>query len=302
MTNELYGLIVPIVTPLTSEQEVDVQALRRICEFQVEAGVNVIFALGTTGEFYGLSRTQRRQVVEVVVEAVAGRVPVISGICGDSTTASLAALADCSQPGVSGFVTSTPYFFAYSQAELLDYFRVLSDAAGEPLILYNYPARYRHLIDLDTISTLLAEKRVCAIKDTQGDLDYMRGLLELKSSFPDFLVFEGALPNLALSAPLGTDGSVLATGNLFPGECARLWSLAEQRDWSALGDGVSRMWAFFQEIETTAVFIAAIKGCMSLRDICGPTTAHPTSPVGPEQMSRLQETMERYDRYLIDAG
>src|SRR5688572_2905559 len=260
------GMIVPIVTPLNEQLELDLPALRRICEVQVQAGIEVIFVLGTTGEFYGLSPQQQRLVVETVLEAVAGRVAVIAGISGHSTLASLQALREYEQSGLAAYVSSTPYFMSYSQGELLDHFRILADAAQAPLILYNYPGRYRHRIEINSIHQLLEEKRVFAIKDTEGDFEYMQQLLELRKAFPSFRVFEGALPNLARSGRLGLDGSVQALANLLPKECSTLWQHISSQRWQSLDAEVARMWAFHQELESVASFIRAMKGCMAVRE------------------------------------
>jgi dihydrodipicolinate synthase/N-acetylneuraminate lyase len=292
LMTSVQGMIVPLVTPLKGRGEVDVGALKALCEIQIESGIQILFLLGTTGEFYGLSPQQRREVVDTTVQTVRGRVPVIVGISGDSTASALAALDSTRHGGVSAYVISTPYFLSYSQSELLDYFRELADAVGAAVILYNYPARYGHVIEVDTIETLVKEGRVFAIKDTAGDLEYMFRLLQLKSSQPSFRVFEGALQNLALSGRRGIDGSVQAIGNLLPAECARLWSLIKSQEWTILERETTRMWQFHRDIEGVAIFIAALKGCMELRGWCNALPAKPTQVVGDPAREHLRKLMQ----------
>ncbi len=291
---KIQGMIVPIITPLTPAGEVDVPRLRSLCEIQIRAGIDVLFILGTTGEFYGLTSNQRRLVTDVVLETVKGRVPILAGISGDSTASALAALADCRRDGIAGYVAGTPYFLNYNQNEVGDFFTTLSEAVGQPLVLYNFPFRYRNAIELDTIDKLLSQNKAFAIKDVSGDLGYMRGLLTLKKTYPGFLVFEGALPNLGKSAPLGIDGSVQALGNLLPGECADIWSDIRNKDWFAAERKVDTMWEFHRKIETVAVFIAAVKGCMALRGWCEPKPAHPTRPADEQATKELEALMDRY--------
>lgn len=290
----LRGMIVPLVTPLTADYRVDVPALRSLCCTQIAAGINVLFVLGTTGEFYGLTSAQRREVIDVALESADGRVPVIAGVSGDSTAASLTALRDCGDNQLSGYVVSTPYFLRYSQAELTNHFRILSDSSPEqPLIIYNFPERYRHRIEISTVERLLRERRVLGIKDTSGDSSYFQDLLRLKQSFPEFLVFEGALPNLARSGTLGIDGSVQAIGNLLPHECASLWLSIVQGDWPTLEKETSHLWAFHQEIESVSIFIAALKACMAMRQWCSPMTSQPTAPLEGAQVERLRQAMQK---------
>jgi 2-dehydro-3-deoxy-D-pentonate aldolase len=291
---KIQGMIVPIITPLTSEEEVDIPHLRSLCETQIRLGIDVLFILGTTGEFYGLTSNQRRLVTDTVLETVKGRIPILAGISGDSTASALAALTDCRREGIAGYVAGTPYFLNYNQNEVRDFFSELSEAVGRLLVLYNFPSRYRNTIELATIDQLLAKNKAFAIKDVSGDLEYMRGLLDLKKTYPDFLVFEGALPNLGKSAPLGIDGSVQALGNLLPGECAEIWSDIRNKKWLAAEKKVDTMWEFHQKIETVAVFIAAAKGCMALSGWCEPKPARPTRSADEQEMTKLKDLMNRY--------
>ena len=109
------GIIVPIITPLTSDQQVDVQALAGLCERQVRAGTNVIFALGTTGEFYALTHEQRRQVVDVIVQTVDGKIPVIVGISGDSTAARWLITASAARVPWPAMSPARPIFQLYAR-------------------------------------------------------------------------------------------------------------------------------------------------------------------------------------------
>jgi dihydrodipicolinate synthase/N-acetylneuraminate lyase len=289
--NRIQGMIVPLATPLTPDGRVDAARLRNLCDLQIRAGIDVLFVLGTTGEFYGLTSDQRRQVVDVTLEAVNNRVPVLAGISGDGTASALAALADGRRPEIAAYVAGPPYFMNYNQDELFDFFSNLADDAGRPLVLYNFPYRYRNAIALDTIEALLAQKKAFAIKDVSGNLEYIRGLIALRDRYPGFRVFEGALPNLAKSAPLGIEGSVQALGNLLPRPCADLWSLIRRGDWTTLEARVDHMWSFHQKIEAVAIFITALKGCMELRGWCDRRPARPTRPADPRQMAELENLM-----------
>lgn len=292
---KLGGIIVPIITPLNDQQQVDAKALAELCRRQVQAGVNVLFALGTTGEFYALTHEQRRQVVDITVEAVEGKIPVIVGISGDSTAAALENYRVCRHEGVTGYVASTPYFFSYSQDELADHFRRLAAGIGQPLILYNYPGRYRHRIDVPTVAKLASEGLVTSIKDTAGDFEYMKELLELKrSTYPKLGVYESALPNVAKAAPLGIDGSVQALANLFPEEFAAVWAAIVRHDWAAVTRDTARLWDFHTAMEKVAIFIASLKGCMAVRKWCAATPGAPTAPVSPAQLQQLEDLLKGF--------
>ena len=291
---KISGMIVPIITPLDNRQQVDEQALANLCELHIRSGTNVIFALGTTGEFYGITHEQRKQVVGVIVSSVAGRIPVIVGISGDSTASAIVNYNTCRQDGVSGYVASTPYFLSYSQDELLDHFRKLADRIGGPLILYNYPGRYRHRIDIPTVATLAQEGLVSSIKDTAGDFEYLKELLVLKRQFPKLGVFESALNNLAKAAPLGVDGSVQADSNLFPVEFAAVWSAISARDYPRVTAATTRLWDFHVAMEKVAIYIASLKACMAIRGWCSPQPTAPTRAVSAAQHQQLEGLLSTF--------
>ncbi|MCX6623436.1 MAG: dihydrodipicolinate synthase family protein, partial [Acidobacteria bacterium] len=230
--------------------------------------------------------------VETVCEAVAGRAPVIAGVSGHSTPAAAEALRELRHAPVDGFVSSTPYFMSYSQPELAGHFQALAETAGGPVILYNYPGRYRHLIEIATIRLLLEQGAAFAIKDTDGDFDYMLRLLELKRQFPDFLVFEGALQNLARAGRLGIDGSVQVIANLWPEECASLWRQLQLGQWESLEADVNRLWKFHQDMEAVLPFIRSLKGCMALRGFSSATPVPPMQPADPHAAARLRALMD----------
>lgn len=120
------GMIVLLVTSLATDGEVDTDALARLCLVQIEAGIDCLFVLGTTGEFYGLTLAQRR----TVVENVNGRIPVVAGITGDSSASALETFWACRNDGLAGYVSSTPCLMHSGQEELADYFRRLADTVA----------------------------------------------------------------------------------------------------------------------------------------------------------------------------
>jgi 4-hydroxy-tetrahydrodipicolinate synthase len=282
------GMIVPIVTPFTAVGAIDEPALGLQARRLIEAGVDTLFALGTTGEFYGLALDQRRRAVDLVLDAAGGRTPVVVGVTGDSTASTMATLAAVRHPRVAGYVVSTPYFLSYTQAELIDFFHAVAAAVGGPIILYNYPSRYKHRIDIDTVAALVADGTANAIKDTAGDFEYFQQLAQVKKSHPGFAIFESSLKNLAKAAPLDIDGSVQAIGNLLPDECAAMWRQVVAREDSRLAETVAKLWDFHCRIETAGIFIAALKAAMSTRGWCANVTAAPTKPLATEQVEGLR--------------
>lgn len=288
-TRPVQGLICPILTPFTQEGAVDHPALAAHARRLVAAGVETLFVLGTTGEFHGLTLAERAAVMRTVLDH-AGAVPVVAGISGESTRASLAILAAIQDPRLAGVVASTPYFMDYRQDELLAYFRSLAQAYGGPLILYNYPSRYRHRIDLETVEQLVAEGTAWAMKDTDTDLAYTGALVQLRARQPRFAVFASHCEHLGAYARLGIQGTVQATSNLLPEIFTALWPRVRAGGSAALDADVAHLWAFHRAMAAVGTYLVALKAGCAARGWCRPDTAPPTRPAdaaGIEAMRRL---------------
>ena len=164
----LRGVIVPILTPLTPDEAVDLVSLRRLVNYLVDNGVHGIWAAGTTGEFAALDEPARRLVIETVAEETAGRVPVIGNVSAPATRAAAgtaAALRDCPLAGVAA---TPPYYYSHSQTELSDHFHAIRERCHHPLWVYNIPSTVKLTVEPTTIAALAADGTVVGVKDSSG--------------------------------------------------------------------------------------------------------------------------------------
>src|SRR5579875_1637861 len=135
----LHGIIPPILTPLTDEEEVDHASLRRLVTYLLDQGVHGIWVTGTTGEFPCFDQAEREAIVRTVVETVGGRVPVIAGIGDASTRLAIQHGRAAWRAGADAVALTAPYYYVNSQEELLDHFRAVRAAVDLPLMVYNIP-------------------------------------------------------------------------------------------------------------------------------------------------------------------
>jgi 4-hydroxy-tetrahydrodipicolinate synthase len=132
-----HGIVPPIVTPLTKDGEIDESGLRRLINFLLDGGVHGLFPIGTTGEFYGLSKDQFRLVLEVTVDETKGRVPVYAGV-NHITTRGIIELAEIAEDvGADALSTLTPMFLSPNQNQIYRHYKSLAESTGLPIILYN---------------------------------------------------------------------------------------------------------------------------------------------------------------------
>jgi len=212
--------MVAVVTPFSADGSVDESALRDLVEWQIESGTDAIVATGTTGEGSTLSEGERIAVWVTVIDAVAGRVPVVCGSGTNDTRASVAATKRAKALGADGALVITPYYNKPSQAGLEAHFRAVA-SVGLPVVLYNVPGRTGVSLDLDTTLRLADVPEIVALKDATADIALA---LEAKARLGDrMLLLSGddgsALPFWAA----GGDGMISVTANVAPHICARSW-------------------------------------------------------------------------------
>jgi 4-hydroxy-tetrahydrodipicolinate synthase len=205
-----------MATPLRARDELDVAGLEKLFEHIVTAGVSGVFILGTTGEGPSLSYRLRHELIERVCRQNKGRVPVLVGITDTAfvESANLARhAADC---GADAVVVAPPYYMPEGQPELQEWLDHLVPELALPLFLYNMPPLTKVSFEMETVRHALNNPRIIGLKDSSGDLNYFRSVLELRKQRPDWAVLIGPEDKLFDSMQLGGHGGVSGGANLFP--------------------------------------------------------------------------------------
>lgn len=173
----IYGCFSPralslaIVTPFTENEEVNEAALRQLVRRVVKGGVHGVFALGTNGEFFSMSFAEKVKVAQIVVDAVAGKVPVYLGAGAVSTRETIQLAQAFEKAGADALSVITPYFLPYTQGEMVDHFQRLADATALPIVVYNIPARAGTAINPPTLAQLAKVPNIVGVKDSSGNFD-----------------------------------------------------------------------------------------------------------------------------------
>jgi 4-hydroxy-tetrahydrodipicolinate synthase len=209
-----------IVTPFTERGEVDFPALRELVDWQITEGIGLLVPCGSTGEAQTLSEGEREQVVAAVVEAAAGRGPVMAGATSNDTARAVDETRRMCRLGVDYILSASPYYNKPTQTGLYRHFSAVADAATKPVCLYNIPSRTAVNIGTDVVLKLAEHPNIMGVKESSGDLHQV---MELVAARPErFSVLAGddwlALPIIAA----GGDGLVSVTANQVPREVAGL--------------------------------------------------------------------------------
>ncbi|MGQ0694224.1 MAG: 4-hydroxy-tetrahydrodipicolinate synthase [Nitrospiraceae bacterium] len=213
------GSFVAIVTPFR-KGKIDERALAELIEWQVAKGTNGIVPCGTTGESATLSYEEHNRVIELTVEVVKRRVPVIAGTGSNSTDEAIELTKHAKQAGVDGALLITPYYNKPTQEGLYRHYKAVAEAVDLPLVLYNIPGRTGVNMLPATIARLSAIKTIVGVKEGSGSVQQASDVVQMCGDRITVLAGDDAL-TLPMMA-VGAKGVVTVTANLLPTDMANL--------------------------------------------------------------------------------
>ena len=226
------GSGVAIVTPFTTET-VNLGALGRLLDFQLENGTDAIIVCGTTGEATTMSYRERMRAVEFCVEHVDGRVPVIAGSGSNSTETAITLSRDAQMAGADGLLLVTPYYNKASQKGLIRHYTAIADAVDLPMILYDVPSRTGVTMAPETYAELSKHPNINGVKEASGNFSNIQKTRNLCSE--DFFIWSGNDDETAAICMLGGSGVISVVANILPAEIHRLTELCLANDYAAAG-------------------------------------------------------------------
>ena len=219
-----------LVTPFEQDGSIDETALRNLVAWQVESGIDFLVPCGTTGETPTLSHDEWLQVIDITVEVVAGRVPIVAGATSNSTQDAVSKAKEvAARSGVDGILTASPYYNKPTQEGQYRHFRAIAEAVDKPIILYNVPGRTGANIEPGTLARLAEVPNIAGVKEASGNISQMA---EVCHSVPEtFAVLSGddavTLPLIAL----GGVGIISVASNEIPREMSEMTRAALANDW-----------------------------------------------------------------------
>lgn len=220
------GSLTAMITPFTSEGEVDYDGLKKLVEFHVEAGTDGIVAVGTTGESATLTVEEHVKVVNKTVEFAAGRVPVIAGTGANATHEAMTFSRLLNGSGIVGVLSVTPYYNKPTQEGLYQHYKAIAEVSEVPIVLYNVPGRTAVDLLPETVARLAKLDKIVALKDATGDLERVAIHRELCGE--EFVLLSGDDATGLEFVRLGGDGVISVTNNVAAADMAKMMKLALQ--------------------------------------------------------------------------
>lgn len=250
------GVFPAITTQLRRNQSLDLEATARHLEALLESGVAGMIVLGSLGENQTLTPQEKRQVLELAVQVVNGRVPVLSGVAETSCALAAEYVRDGEKLGADGFMVMPAMCYRGDVEETLGHFRAVAEATGLPLMAYNNPLSYANDLTPELFQRLGEVKNYVALKESSGDV---RRITDLRNRVGDrFALFTGVDDLLLESAILGIDGWVAGTGIAFPRENQHLWDLTRAGKWEAARE-IYRWFTPLLHLDVNPKFVQYIK-------------------------------------------
>lgn len=219
--NIFKGLGVALVTPFTTEGEVDYKALKRLVEYLIQNGADFLCILATTGETPCLSSDEKNKIKQLVIDVNRGRVPILIGCGGNNTRAVVEELKTTDWTGIDGILSVCPYYNKPSQEGLYQHFKAIAEASPLPVVLYNVPGRTGINMKSETTVRLANDcENIVAIKEASGSLEQVDEIIKNKPERFDVISGDDALTFSMVAS--GAAGSISVIGNALPREVSRM--------------------------------------------------------------------------------
>ena len=281
------GIMPPMVTPLDADGRLAEAGLRRFVDHVIAGGVHGVVVLGSSGEAALLTPAVRRRVIEVAVDAVSGRVPVVAGTGEPGTALAAETTRQARDLGAAAAIVVPPFYYNIDQEAVRRHYRTVREVGGIPLLAYHIPSLTKVHVQIETLLTLAEEGTLSGMKDSGGDFGYYQRAVDGTRARPEFAALQGSDQFLFAGLAYGGDGAISVMSQMAPRVMVALYNAGRAGDWDLAREQHRR----YQKLAgvTGPGWIAAVKGVLSALGVCGPHVAFPTSPLTPEGLAAQRE-------------
>ena len=222
---------VALITPFKEDESVDYEALARLVDYQLQNGTDYLVVLGTTAETPTLTEEEKKDIINLVVTKVNGRIPIVLGVGGNCTRSVVEKLKNDNFDGIDAILSVVPYYNKPSQEGIYQHYKAIAEATTLPIVLYNVPGRTGVNMTAETTLRIAREfKNVIAVKEASGNITQMDDIIKNKPA--NFNVISGDDGITFPLITLGAVGVISVIGNAFPREFSRMVRLALAGDYA----------------------------------------------------------------------
>jgi 4-hydroxy-tetrahydrodipicolinate synthase len=287
-----HGVFPYLVSPIDAAGNVNDEALARLCDDLIAAGVHGLTPLGSTGEFAYLNRAQRRRVVEVVIEAAAGRVPVVAGVASTTTADAVDQAREWERLGADGILAVLEAYFPLADEGVHAYFKAIGESVSLPVVLYTNPNFQRSDLSLPVIERLSRVPNIRYIKDASFNTGRLLSIINVVEGRMQVFAASSHIPACVML--IGGVGWMAGPACVAPRQSVELYELCRRGDWAAAMAKQRPLWRLNQAFAKHNL-AACIKGGLELQ-------GYPVGAPLPPQAPLSAEGVEDVRRALAEIG
>lgn len=285
---EFHGVFPYLVSPVDAAGEIRSEVLARLCDDLIAAGVHGLTPLGSTGEFAYLTWPQRRRLVEVVVEAARGRVPVVAGVAATTIADGVFQAREMERLGCAGILAILEAYFPVPEQGVVDYFTAIAGAVRLPLVLYTNPTFQRSDLSLGAIERLSRVDNIRYIKDASSNTGRLLSIINCVEG--RMRVFSASAHIPACVMLIGGVGWMAGPACLIPRQSVQLYELCRRQDWPAAMALQRELWSINQ-VFAKYNLAACIKGGLELMGYPVGAPLAPQAPLSPAGVEEVRHCL-----------
>ncbi len=284
------GAMVALVTPF-QDGEIDFQTLDELIDFQLENGIDAIVPVGTTGESPTLSHPEHRKVIERVVKATAGQVPVIAGAGSNSTAEAIELTTFAKKVGADATLQVCPYYNKPTQEGFYQHFKAIAEEVDLPMVLYNIPGRCGGKgLSPETVARLAEIENIVAIKEASGSLDQASEI----ATRCDITIVSGDDSLTLPIASVGGKGVISVVANIVPADVKAMTDFILEGDLVSARQWHNKLFALSKNLLGLATNPIPIKAAMSILNMASDELRLPMVPMDQAGKDILRQTLKDY--------
>jgi 4-hydroxy-tetrahydrodipicolinate synthase len=282
------GVFPYLVSPIRESGEVDAPVLARLCDDLIKAGVHGLTPLGSTGEFAYLNWAQRKRVVEVAIEAAAGRVPVVAGVASTTIADATSQAREYERMGCDGILAILETYFPVADEGVYAYFKAIAEAVSLPVVLYTNPNFQRSDLSLPVIERLSRVPNIRYIKDASFNTGRLLSILNRVEGRMQVFAASSHVPACVML--IGGVGWMAGPACVAPRQSVELYELCRRGDWTKAMQQQRPLWALNQAFAKYNL-AACIKGGLELQGYAVGAPLPPQAPLSAEGVEDVRRAL-----------
>lgn len=283
-----HGVFPYVVSPVHETGEVNADVLARLCDDLIKAGVHGLTPLGSTGEFAYLAWPQRRRVVEVVIEAAKGRVPVVAGVAATTIADAVSQAHEFERLGCSGILAILEAYFPVSDEGVFAYFKAIAEAVSIPIVLYTNPNFQRSDLSLPVIDRLSRIPNIGYVKDASFNTGRLLSIINRVEGRMQVFAASSHIPTCVML--IGGVGWMAGPACVAPRQSVELYELCRRGDWATAMERQRLLWNLNQAFAKYNL-AACIKGGLQLQGYPVGAPLPPQAPLPPEGVEEVRRAL-----------